>query len=107
MKINKLGIICLMAHTIVIVTVAFSNGIITNYHSQVNGAGTFFLNLVIIIDTLPFILLGPLVRSTVLTQWYFAYGWFFCLHFVILGGIQYYLIGVLLSFLFKKRSHQG
>ena len=94
MKTNKIGLVFLIFHTVIIISLAAMDKMFTDYHSELAHAGTTFLIVTIIIDFLPFLLFMPIGKAIpVIGLTYFKYGWSPVAYFVILGGLQWYLIG--------------
>lgn len=100
-RLNKLGIILALTHTVLIIILTATDPAITGrYAEETYSASNALYNLILVLDFLPLLLLRPclvLVSQIFPTLGFYNFGWYSVFHFLILGGLQYYFIGVLLG----------
>lgn len=104
MKINKLGIVLTLMNITLVFGIAGVDGLLSTFVvDSVNGPSEMgFLTLMMLVNPLPFLAYGPAVKIPFLTWLYLKTYWTTCLHFAILGGLQWYLIGWLISSIGRK-----
>lgn len=95
MKINKLGTGLFFANFIIVFGMAIADGMLRSLTvtSMEDPSGMNFVYLMMILNPIPFLLLFITTTIPVFKWLYVASSWIPFLHFVILGGIQWYLIG--------------
>lgn len=110
MKANKLGLTLALLNFVLVFGIAVADGLLWNFTTNPidSPSETRFLTWMIVINLFPFFVYGPVAKVPLLNWFYFKTYWTTCLHFAILGGIQWYLIGwgisSLVRVLFRKKE---
>jgi len=105
MKINKLGASFCLVNFIVVFGVAIADGMLRSFtvSSMEDPSGMNFVYAMMVLNPVPFLLLFITTTIPVFKWWYVISSWIPFLHFVILGGIQWYLIGWGISALWRRK----
>ncbi len=104
MKINRLGLTLLVLNAMIVFGIAIADGLLSTFTvNPTSGPSEMrFLSWMMMGNFFPFLAYSLVAKIPILNWLYFKTYWTTCLHFAVLGGIQWYLIGWMISSIWNK-----